>query len=84
MSLNVFPNPASEETHVEFILPDKSDFIINVFDLNGKIVYSKKIEGLGKGLQEVILNSGKLNGGAYLLQLVAGSKTAVSRIVVVK
>jgi hypothetical protein len=84
MSLNVFPNPASEETHVEFILPDKSDVIINVFDLNGKIVYSKKIEGLGKGLQEVILNSGKLNGGAYLLQLVAGSKTAVSRIVVVK
>jgi hypothetical protein len=59
-SFEVFPNPISETFNIRF--EKISDYLIDVADLTGKIIYSTKFNG-----QQLQINSGDWATGIYLL-----------------
>ncbi|MDX9932084.1 MAG: T9SS type A sorting domain-containing protein [Bacteroidales bacterium] len=58
--LVVYPNPVSDQLFVK--LPENDDFIVSVFDLNGKLHIRKQLSG-----SENSLNVSGLNPGLYIV-----------------
>ncbi len=65
--LKVFPNPVVDNSNVTFKLAKAGDATVQVFDLNGKLVYSKNHDQLSAGLNTVQFETGELVKGAYLI-----------------
>src|SRR6202008_3717668 len=54
IKMNVYPNPASNATNVVFELDKVQDVLLNVYTLDGKVVYSKNYNSLnGKQLLNI-------------------------------
>jgi hypothetical protein len=62
IQIEVFPNPA--ETYVEISISDFNDFNISLFDLNGRLIKSKKVDGSDQKLK---LSS--IHKGVYFIQI---------------
>jgi Secretion system C-terminal sorting domain len=81
-TINIFPNPAQEQTTISFTTTGKSNVLIRLVDMNGKIVkqFSKEVNA---GLNTTLLdNLGALPAGMYHLQLYDGIKTATEKLVI--
>jgi len=72
ISLNIFPNPASQIVNVDIDLTSPTDVELFVLDLNGKIVKQVKFNRLLPITKSVELRVGSLPRGAYVINLVAG------------
>ena len=51
-ALNVFPNPFSSKLYCEFSLKNHADIELSLFDVNGKGVALKQVNGT-KGLNQI-------------------------------
>lgn len=81
-SLQVYPNPFAEQLRFSFESPKSGKATASIFDLSGKLVFSKEMEFLtGKSAYEI--NGIDLKSGIYLLK-VAAFESVVSRLVQVK
>lgn len=66
--ISVFPNPASDKVHVVFSSSTKTEGIIKIMDLTGRMVYFRKVDVInGDNLAEINLE--KFNKGIYSLSL---------------
>ncbi len=67
-SLNVYPNPTSGKVTVE--LPESSEgtFKVEIFDTNGKVVFSTK--AASKNREKISLNVSGFKPGVYVVKLV--------------
>lgn len=85
LNLSVFPNPAaSGEISISLLLGNQGNLQVNVFDLSGKIHYSREISSLSKGKQTIQLDVNSLSEGTYLLQVIAQDEVSTAKIVIVK
>ena len=77
--LTVFPNPTNG--NVEIVLPEKlAAFMVEVFDLSGKVVYKK---GYGQlKTSKVSLNLSGLKAGVYIINLTDSKHLFTGKIVV--
>jgi len=83
-NLTIFPNPSSDNINVSFDLSDNSNVQLKVFDLSGKLMYSRNINSLSKGNQKVEVKVDSFSRGTYLLQLISGNKTSTAKLVIVR
>jgi len=60
------PNPFSGETAIGFVLPEQMDVTVNVYDLNGKVVFSKT-ENYAKGENELRIGANELQGNGVFI-----------------
>ena len=67
----VYPNPASDQLTVELQGFQERTFLIEVIDLNGRVIYSQQTNALGAQQQEQI-NTANLSPGMYYVR-VSGS-----------
>lgn len=75
-----FPNPFGDKTTIGFILPDKMDASLKIFDLSGRLMYNRsgKFE---KGYNEVLIEDTHLKGsGIYIYQLSTDEFTATRKM----
>jgi hypothetical protein len=85
LNVSVFPNPAtSGEISLNVLIDNQRNIQVNIFDLNGKINYSRDISGLTKGKQTINLNVNSLSEGTYLLQVIAQDDVSTVKLVIVK
>jgi len=82
--LAIYPNPASEFVHLEFMLKQKDEVNIFVYDLQGRIVRSVNPKVYNTGSHKVSLDCYDLSKGTYIVQLIAGNKKTTSKLVVMK
>jgi hypothetical protein len=76
--ISVYPNPSNGTFTVEIEnMENHADMI--VLDVAGREVYSQRVAGNGATKQTLRLD---LNAGSYLLKVVSGGKTQVTRIVI--
>ncbi len=82
-SLKVYPNPAREFIHVEYNNPEKGDFSISIFQMDGamKMTHSFSKE---PGLFHVQLGIDDLNPGMYLLTITGKGDRSSSTFAVVR
>ena len=78
------PNPAARGIPaVSFSLPNDSPATLEAFDLSGRRVWSRRVEGLGAGSQVVSIGR-KLAPGVYVLRLTQGWRAVTVRAVVTR
>lgn len=83
INLNVYPNPTSDLLRVSMNIEKPSQLQINLFDVNGKLVYTES----QKDQQGVLVRNidlQHLNAGLYNLQVVSGNNVNSRKISVVK
>jgi len=78
--LKLFPNPAQEFTTLEVDLFAGS-YEVEVVDLNGRVVLSKRVEARENGVQSIKLNVSGLTNGMYIVG-VQGVSDSYTRLMV--
>lgn len=67
------PNPFSKETIIEFFITERNaSSSILVFDMNGKLLKTLKLDGSGKG--SIIINGNDFQPGMYYYSLIINNK----------
>ncbi len=80
-SMSIYPNPASQSTQLEVNLKNSSKYVIDMFDMLGKSVYSQQFNGsAGKNVFNIPLNG--LKAGMYLVKVNVNGSVLTSRLIV--
>ncbi|MBX2908691.1 MAG: T9SS type A sorting domain-containing protein [Chitinophagales bacterium] len=82
--LDPLPNPAQNQTKLQFVLPKQETILFQVFDVNGKIVSEIKPVSYEKGFGETTLNTEKFSSGNYIIRMVSNSGKTVSKQLLVE
>lgn len=82
MGLNLFPNPASENVQVNYVLSAESDVTINVYDVTGKLVNTiTKAEQL-QGRHFASINTAELAKGFYTVCVKTNNGSSTAKLIV--
>jgi len=82
-SLNIFPNPFSETTEVDFNLSEQQNVSLCVFNIIGEIVYKTDEGKLEAGNHKLKIERENLISGVYFLKIAFGEKVATRKISVI-
>ena len=78
------PNPFVNSTEISFSLPIQDQYTLNIFDLNGKLVYETS-GSANKGENTVVVEKSSLNVSGILYYTLSTEKyTATRKMVVIK
>jgi photosystem II stability/assembly factor-like uncharacterized protein len=83
-NLNVYPNPMTNNGVVEFELNDRSDVLVNIFDLNGRLLQTMNFQDMASGAQTVDIDASRLASGTYFVSFETASQRDVAKFVVNK
>ncbi|MBQ8045973.1 MAG: T9SS type A sorting domain-containing protein, partial [Bacteroidales bacterium] len=81
-AVRIYPNPAASYTNVELQVAKTTDATVRVFDMSGKVVYTKSLENLTAGVHTEAINCQGLQKGVYLINVVTDSQMMTSKLVV--
>lgn len=81
-SVSVYPNPASVEAQLSISLGQAGTAMVVVYDLSGRKVATHKLGHLGEGDHSYRLDCRGYKSGMYLVNVVVGSQTAATKLVV--
>jgi hypothetical protein len=82
-----YPNPASDISYVSFKLHEESTVSIDLFDVQGRKVYTvmnNETKGYGKYIIPMDLNEMNLVNGNYFCKLTVNGNTKTLRMIVVE
>jgi hypothetical protein len=85
----VSPNPAVGSVRVQFALATADDARLSVFDIRGRLVWSKDLPRPGTGMHNVVWDCSSQAGrsvapGVYLLRLDSSRRSASAKLVVLR
>lgn len=80
--MNLFPDPASNETNVSFTIPDLSEVHGRLYDLSGRILLTFISSTCEAGPHQVKIDLDKIPSGTYLCKIDAGEVREVKKLVV--
>ncbi len=81
-SVNVYPNPSSANTNVEFDLTNTSDVNITLTDLTGKLI-SQPVNGeMTEGNHKVAINLDNIQAGVYLVEITVNGVSKIEKLIV--
>jgi hypothetical protein len=81
---NNYPNPFNPVTTFRFDVPANSDVILQIYDINGRIVKELVNGNLNAGNYHVDWSAAENSSGIYFCIFKAGSFTATQKIVLIK
>jgi hypothetical protein len=78
-SVNVYPNPAHDHTFIDITSETDQQIQLDLFESNGKLIFSQKIE-LFSGNSKIPVNLSGNSTGVYYLKLLLDGKVSVHKI----
>ncbi len=81
---DVKPNPASDNTTVEFTLGNEMEVTVALYDVNGKEVISIASGRMNQGVHKFDVNTSQIPSGSYTVVLKGGNVVLTSKLNVVK
>jgi len=81
--VNIYPNPFTTSTTIEYHLNQPSEIIIHIYNHLGELVDLIQ-QKQSQGKQQVVWNAEGLPAGIYYFRLQAGEKVATGKIVLMK
>ena len=80
------PNPFSGKTNISFLLAEDNQVQLNIFDINGKLIFQSPETQMSKGLNKIEVRSEMLQGnpGMYYYQLKAGNLTETKKMILIE
>lgn len=81
----VAPNPARHELRVRLGLPDAKPAALTLFDVGGRRLETRRVDGMGPGWQTVSLGVDQhLPAGVYLIRLTQDGRSLTTRAVLAR
>ena len=81
-SLAVLPNPASHQTQLKFTMAQSTQVVVELFNLEGKMMRTLFSGKAVQGENQVLLNTSELASAMYLVKLSDGAKSDFVNLVV--
>lgn len=80
--LMLYPNPAANFTTMNYSLATSSSVVMNIFDMNGRLVSSldKGTQSAGSHTQQIDLNA--MQKGVYMIQIVTNGGVKTAKLIV--
>jgi len=79
-SVNVFPNPFTDNTTLSFSAAEAGQASVVVYNLVGKKVIEINLGNIAAGTQTIDLDFAAMEAGIYLVSLTAGNETSTLRV----
>lgn len=79
--LKTYPNPTTASTTLSFQLSGKSDVVVNVFNLSGKLVKTIKKSNMSAGSQQLEIDGSDLTNGTYIVKFQAGAQNETVKFI---
>lgn len=76
------PNPSGDQSLVRFTLARQGDVVLNVYDLNGRLLRTVSRRNLSATVQNIPLRLEGMAVGTYLVEVRSGAQHATGRLVV--
>lgn len=73
-SISLSPEPANDELLIKFKNKNTAIDVINIYDINGRLVMQKFFDDIRKESGEYVLNIYSLSSGSYIMGLESGSQ----------
>jgi hypothetical protein len=80
----ITPSPVLNLMKLKFSLDNSTEVNFQIFDLNGKIVYSQQYSNLPLGNNEIEINISSLPSNSYIYKISAGQKQQVGKFIISK
>jgi alpha-tubulin suppressor-like RCC1 family protein len=80
VNFQCYPNPFTDETTIEFTLPEQSAVTIKVYNLQGNLVNTLHDGMTSAGLQMLKLNTQNFPAGEYTIVLTFGSEQFIHKV----
>ncbi|MEN8224478.1 MAG: T9SS type A sorting domain-containing protein [Bacteroidota bacterium] len=80
-SINIYPNPASTTTTIEYTLNRDGDILFTVFDINGKAVVNEKLSE-DQGTHQYKLDCSSLPHGMYVVSINTGKSVQTGKFII--
>ena len=81
-TIKVYPNPANNYAHIDFSVAENTTVDIQMFDMSGKMVYTKSLGKVATGLHSQIIPCEQLKKGVYVVRVAAGTQPMTSKLIV--
>jgi hypothetical protein len=81
-AFRIFPNPADDRIIISFETASNSKVLVDVFDLNGRILKTVDAGTLFRGPHELPVDCANLPSGTFLVRLTIGQESSVSKLVI--
>jgi hypothetical protein len=78
--LNVYPNPAANETNVT-ITAENASVVVVLTDVSGKAVYSNNL-GTVNGMKNLNINTANFANGIYMVNVTSNGTVTTQKLVV--
>ena len=79
-----YPNPFNPATTIQFVLPERAQTTLRVYNAIGREVATLVDENLSAGTHEVTFDAASLSSGIYLYRLEAGSFRQTQKMILAK
>lgn len=79
-----YPNPFNPSTVISFSIPARSNVVMKVYDVLGKVVAELVNGEYNTGKYDVTFDASKLTSGLYFYSIQAGNYTATKKMMLVK
>jgi len=79
-----YPNPFNPATTISFALPVSSNVILEVYDINGRLINKLINCDMDAGYHSVTWNADRHASGIYFVKMVAGSYLKTQKLMLVK
>jgi hypothetical protein len=83
-SINLYPNPASDNAFVEFDLAESTTVSITIMNAVGQKVMEQDLGKINSGIQKNNINTSNLENGMYFVTINVGDKTIIKKLTINK
>ena len=80
--VNLYPNPVTDEAHLELNAAAAGNANIRVYDINGRLVVNKNLGYVTEGTHTFTLNTQGFAKGMYLINVIISGHTATAKMIV--
>jgi uncharacterized protein YegP (UPF0339 family) len=84
VNLQSYPNPFTDETTIEFTLPEQSEVTVKVYNLQGNFIGTLLNGSVNAGTQTLNFRNENLPSGEYTIVLTVGSEQFIHKVMKVK
>ena len=70
LNITPYPNPTNDDAHLEVTLPQATSFIVQLTDMNGRVVYRSEQQLFSKGKHNITIPMRQLSAGTYVYSVI--------------
>jgi len=79
-----YPNPFNPTTTLNFALPVETNVLLEVYDINGRLIKTLIKSDMEAGYHSVIWNADQHSSGMYFVKMIAGEYMNTQKLMLVK